>query len=129
MQASESLEKKLSKWEQLKDQLLFYKDAEMKMRIEIALEISKGVPGKFNIEGNGKDYVVASNESMKFDKEVYAQIQRHLTPADREAVKLTPSLDKKKVKQLSKDSVLWTAIYTEPSAPIIKVKGEVDEDE
>lgn len=129
MEASEALAEKLQRWENLKDQLLYYKDAEMKVRMEIAMEVSKGVPGKFHLNVFGREFVVSSNKTMKFDKDIFARLRRHLSPIEMEAVKLTPGIDKKNLKELPKDSILWEAIYEEPSAPTIKVKGEAEADE
>ncbi len=114
---------KYAKWLQMSTDLKKLKEAEMRYRKELCIEIFEGKIGKMQkiFEFEGYKIVAKNSVSTKLDKEAITTMWDDLTDIEKTAIKWEPFLIAKEYKNVNKNSILQECITVKPSAPTLQV--------
>ena len=113
-------------WERADHMLNVAKALESDLRDDLAKELLVGekvdAVGTFNFFIDDREVTLIINESIKIDEAEYDIHKQDLTDEEKDALVFTPGVDRKKLKKLPKDSILWRSlVILKPGKPKIKI--------
>ena len=117
------LSDKIQTWKEMAKKLKELKVTEMALRKEICIDVLAGkpLPARLTLNVSSRKIKFENDVTRNIDEAALSQVWKELTPIDKNAVKLKPSVIMAGYRVLIPESLLHEAIIVKPSAPTIKI--------
>jgi hypothetical protein len=117
---------KVEQWQDVAARLKALKTEEADLRRDLAAGVIGEIPmknGRVTVRGTYEGIPVKAVQELGYtlDLAALASVWNDLSPEDKEAIKLKPTLQTGKYKKLEKDSLLHEAVITKLSMPTFEV--------